>query len=648
MMRAHRTTPQAPRIALVVSLFLATALGLGLTLRDYGIPFLKRAFRTAGYSAWDRSALGLLGNRGWQFMRFMDAVVPEQSPVVIPEGAGPFSEQNILQFFLFPRSIPGCRCPDEANARRTPACTRCLQEADHFIPAIGVFPPVDAMEGAKRWVPFPGNTAWYHGVYTPLDYVPPSILLPRTQVQGFFAVAKVAAIDFTIYFLLFVLGASGAQVFLGPHRHFEIIALAIPLGMGGLTWAVFLISWAMGGTVDPSVYLLALMICLAVLLLVRRLSLRLSPIATSSTTSTLSHGPNRWHDAFTILAFLLLAGLSLLISVNRAYSSYDEIANWALKGYATSEFNSLYAGAEWGGHGLAYPQNLALLISLFRLTDGDALPGSKAVFSLLLISLCVAFYLQWRRNSVPLVVSRAATCLVLTVPIVFQHSTLGYANLPFAVYVVLGVLYAVEGLAENAPRSLALGGLFLGFAAWTRPEGIGFGLVLLAAVSAMALARPRPRANMFVGLLPFAAIALPWFVFGYPHLRQEEIGQSINAMMSSLQDGHLNAQSPSLLLAYSLSHLTRSSIWGVSLYFISLALLVGGVFNRRGIRYHSLGVALLAVLLLALPIGMFYVASYSKSNLGLFLDVSFDRAMFPGMLTLLWSSIPLALSTKRE
>ncbi len=99
------------------------------------------------------------------------------------------------------------------------------------------------------------------------------------------------------------------------------------------------------------------------------------------------------------LAILLCAGVILLagvVSIGRGYSQYDDIANWALKGYGIAEERSIFGGNVWGGHTLEYPQNVPLQIALFRLVEGDLFPASKLTFTLSFASLLLGAYLFWR------------------------------------------------------------------------------------------------------------------------------------------------------------------------------------------------------------------------------------------------------------
>lgn len=634
-----RKAPLWP-LALLLVLAAASAANAYFSLADYGIVQAKRAFRTAGLSSWDRSALSLLGNRGWEYLRFLRAVVPSTSPIVLPTGAEWFSQQNILQFFLMPRGIPSCSGEDPSASGSATAFSDCILKPAHFVPAIGSFPSIAAISDAKKLVPFPGEASWYHGVYTPQVFTPPPNPLPAPTDLAPARFAVSGSLGIGILLGLLVLGVLLARAFLGPRFDLNVVTLAFPLGVGVVTWWTFMVSLARRGRIDLLSYAIAFLLICATAFLTSAV-LR-GPLPKTVPRPSEPHiGLERPVLALSLLGVVVLFGLSLIISVGRAYSSYDEIANWALKGYAIADFNTIYAGSDWGGHGLAYPQNLAILISLFRLADGDLLALSKAAYPMFIFSLCAGSAAFLVRRGLPPAIIAVSTLALLATPILFAHSTLAFANLPFATYTVLGTLYFIEGIPPNSIRQLTLGSLLLGFAAWTRPEGIGFGAIVILVLIAIALISRKVTRVILLSTVPFFVVSLPWLAFGYRYIRSDEVGQTLDGMFSSLASGSINAASPSLLLRYSAAHFADPHTWGLTIAaaFIVIFFALPGI--RRSMSFEVVAACLSAFLLIVLPLLMFYAASYTKPDLVGFLDVSFDRALFPGITLLLLASLAL-------
>src|SRR3989304_4936448 len=130
----------------------------------------------------------------------------------------------------------------------------------------------------------------------------------------------------------------------------------------------------------------------------------------------------------------------------------DGIAIWSVKGYGIAAAESIFGARQWGAFGLHYPLNLPLAIAAVRLIDGDVLPGSKIVFALFYLTLVLGCYVFLLRGGMLARVAALGTLLIATTPIVLDHGTNGYANLPMAAYLVLGGLFAIHGMVDGSAR----------------------------------------------------------------------------------------------------------------------------------------------------------------------------------------------------
>lgn len=619
-------------VPLMLLLAAVSVVNLYLTATDYGIIQAKRVVRMIRYSSWDRSAIGLLGNRGWQFMRFLNAVVPSTSPIVVPIGAEWFSQENVLQFFLMPRGIPSC---SSGNMSGVEADIRaCVGHPGYFVPSIGSFPAADALPQDKRLVPFPSVVGWYHGIYVPVEFAPPHDLLPPPTALRASRVAAIATMDFGLLTAVLLLGLLLTAAILGRRIDLGVASLAFPLGCGALTWCTFLVSLVRRGRLDFLSFALAFTALGGAALVAKNIP-GVPKRASAPNLPSQRERIERPALAILFLLIVVLFSLSAAISVARAYSSFDEIANWALKGYAIADFNTVYAGSAWGGHGLAYPQNLAIFISLFRLADRDVLGFTKLAFPLFLASLSAgsAAFLM-RRGLSPVVACLCVLCLIAT-PVLFLHSTIAFANLPFATYIVLGGVHLIEGVPSRSIRQLVMGNLLLGFAAWTRPEGVGFGALLILILIAVALVSRRFWLGVVIATAPYLVISTSWLGFGYSYIRSDEVGQTLGGLFGALSSGSINTASVSVLMRYAAEHFADVHTWGLTvaaaLFLASLAL---ATIRRRG-SFESAASLVSGLLLIGLPLFMFYAASYTKSDFIGFLDASFQRAFFPGITLLL-------------
>ncbi|MFQ5922465.1 MAG: hypothetical protein ACE5M4_06440 [Anaerolineales bacterium] len=641
------TSGRGVRRAVPVLLLGAVALTqLYLVWTGYGFRWLKAAWRTRDMPAETRSVRFMLGNRAAEYIELLKDYVPEDGKIVLPFGVGEFTQQSLLQFFLMPRAIPGCDCGSTVFEEMTKECVQCLRLEEHAVPAIGEFPPARAVEEDKIFIPNPTDTGWFHGVY--LAKAPPSAAGEGLDDQVM-PLVGVLVVDALLALGLFFLGSLvvGALVWEPGWEH--LLPLGWPLGMGLLTFGVFLLGWA-GADIVPATFAGAFVVLAGVLILIRYRrygkvspipSLReaLSGLGRVSTPGLLS--------LLAIAATILLVGVATAISVGRAYSTFDGIANWAIKGYAIAHESSIFAGINWGKHGLAYPQNIPLLIALFRVVDGDVLPGSKLVAPFLTASMLGGCFVSWRRAGVDQVPSGIATLGLATIPLFFFHATIGYVNVPFTAYLVLGTLFLGRGIVDSNRSSSTFGSLLLGFAAWTRPEGIGFGVVIILALMIGGWLLNRRPTVWASGLLPFLVVSGAWLTFSNQYVVGDEIGQLLREFLPAVQAGQIRTQPLSDLLAYVGIAFRAWRVWGLMAVAIPVLIAFGvaKIRPRNNAMAYLVGLAGLASLLF--PGGMFYVAGYTPGYGMDFLGDSFDRAMFPAVALLFWSGVTMAFASRR-
>ncbi len=576
-------------------------------------------------------------------MRFLSSTIPNDGAVVVPPDSDQFSAQSTLQFFLLPRSIPSCICDENPNEYST-FCIECLRKDSNYVPAIGGFPAPEVMNGWKTLIPFTPKSSIFHGIYAPLQ---PEPTQPDTPIKEPTPLFIALVIDVLICLLIFLLGYFISTEIIQVRESFRALVAAIPVGMGSLTWAVFLVSWV-GIPVSLITFLIVYLGLLSAVVAVR---IRTLPdeekFIPSISIKPLIQNLSNKRLSFKGILFLIVImfGLALFISVGRGYSLYDGIANWALKGYAIAYEGSIYAGQKWGGHSLSYPQNIHLMISLFKLADGDVLPGSKIMFPLFAVSLLYGCYKALRRWNVDDVVALLTVVTVFTVPVIFTHSTFGWGNFIFTSYIVLGTLYWIEGISNQRFEILILGGILLAFSTWTRPEGIAFA----AAITLGTWLTNRIKGKKIVlprRLLMTILIPVTFITFSYSSVRQDEIGQVLNAFWENITRGIFNLQHLSLLSNFTFNRFIDTYVWGYIPHII--VLLFAFILVGRRLTSESEATLLIVSSTIALlfPLFMFYAASFSKTKFTGFLYVSFDRAMMPFIVLIYFSFAKLTLGSK--
>jgi hypothetical protein len=630
---------------LILILSLSVIYQIASVINDYSLIWLKRTYRNISLPSMERNALFLFGGKGTEFLKLISSSVPFDKPVVVPEGYGEFSEQSILQFFLMPRGIPGCHCKDYlASGQISEECKSCLLKDDHSIPAIGKFPPDELLVSEKKFIPFDPN--WYRGIY-----VPPSV--PRNEAEMFIemdtSLPTAFVLDSLSILLIFLLGASIALTVDQSIQWIDLITIGVPIGGGILSWVIFIESWA-GIPISLSLYVFSWLGIFSVVQFLRRFLLKKNELIGFPDLNLRRAGiwlRNHPHLLAIILVVVFLFLSSLIISIGRGYSLFDGIANWALKGYGIALERTVFAAQKWGGHSSEYPQNIHILIALFRILDGDVLPGSKMLFPLFTLSLISGCYSLWRAVGIRIEHAILGTLIIFSIPFLFLHSTIGWGNLIFSTYLVLAVCYFVLGIQFNQPRKFIIAGFLLSFAVWTRPEGIGYVLLLGMLFIGARWTSKKSRISEYVWLLPIAMVSVSWLGFSSRALSRGEIGNVLDTFMRSLISGDVQFDSLRYIVGYAYEQFTAIDTWGFVYYLIILFIAISFLRISSWKNSSIILTFVSGLITLAVPIFMFYAAAYSKSDMSIFLWASFNRAQFPGAI-LLFSSAFMAVAISHD
>ncbi len=328
--------------------------------------------------------------------------------------------------------------------------------------------------------------------------------------------------------------------------------------------------------------------------------------------------------------------MSAAIAVGRSYSSWDAIAIWAAKGYGISLENTIFAGVIWGAHQLEYPLNMPLLISSFRTLEGDIFPGSKLLYPFFYMALLAGSFFFWRTCKVKFRYACVGLLFISTIPIIFEHSTIGYANLPFSVYLVLGTLLGIFGINRGSKGIQLLSGSYLSLAVWTRLEGIFvIPIAILSLLAASRVIKARKIHLLFM-LAPVAVIMGTWVVFGRIHGAQELFTSAIQSLWGSFSKGEFHFDALYWIARSLDRQLLEIKAWGLLLP-LAILLLILHYQKLNPKRYPLSFMALVPALSVGLSIvGFYYLVSF-VGDLRPWLETSVNRMFLPaGLLGSIW------------
>jgi hypothetical protein len=595
-----------------------------------GIRLVRDTWRTIGLPARVRSERLAFGASFSEYLQFVRERVPDDALVAIPpvEHDPVYGNMGLMQYALFPRRLTNCPAIGEWET-----CRANYGGENTFVISVGGFPPPNKPPGSKTYVAYDEN----RGLFAPTRAIlPPRYKEPQVGILG--GVAPIAVSLLLGWIALVAIG--------GGRNGGSPWSLAYPVGSGVLTFGLFVLSWA-GIKLDlvlAEVVAAVLVVGWAVFLVrrIRRGSRPLPPWIRESSSDALFPGRN-----FILVTMGTFALAAIALSVGRSYAGWDSMGIWSVKGYGIALEGSVFAGGEWGSHGLAYPLNIPLQISTFYILNGDWLPHSKLLFPMYYIGLMAGLYSFLRRQASPRVAG-LTSLLVASAPIVFDHATSGYANLPFSAYLVLGLLGLIEG-GLKADRRLEVGaGLLLGLSAWTRPEGFYMAIAAGASVWLVFRVSRSGTPSLAAWAFPFLVIALPWSVFSTSNGFQGETIAALDALWASWRHLTFHVTDIFRILRFLAWQGSRLEFWGVSLPAMLMALLVAA----RGIRFRGnpvqLGVGAAASALFFTVVGYFYIEGF-RSDLNYLLSTSIERVAMPGMiLGMVWLSTLLPVNRSME
>jgi hypothetical protein len=455
-------------------------------------------------------------------------------------------------------------------------------------------------------------------------------------------VLPVVATDLLIVAALVTLGLALVRLILGRPGPLEYASLAFPVGSGAFTWLLFLLSWATVPLAPPTI-LLAYALALGLLVVLVRLTRSARQSEGDARQPSEAGVHLRLQRAGLLATAVIFLAIMGPLAVLKAHSYWDAAAGWIVKGYGIALEVDIRAGQTWGAWGLSYPLNIPLQAMLFRLFDGDRLPGSMLVFPMYGVSLAVGAYRFWRRRGVGEMQSLLGMLLMLTNPLVLLHSSIGYANLPTTVYLVLGACWTIEGLAKARQPDVILGSLLLGLAGWTRAEAVSYGLVLLPALLLLARVVRKRWISVRGALLPFVILVGIWFVFGWTAVQDSKLGGAVGSVVPTMQSGEFRLFElyliPRLLAARALEPKT----WGYLFPIAGVLCLLGlPRLLRRPAGLQWWATSLTTAVFAAIPVGLFYVQSFTFPDQFIrLLNRSFDRAFLPAATMVLVLGVSL-------
>jgi hypothetical protein len=160
------------------------------------------------------------------------------------------------------------------------------------------------------------------------------------------------------------------------------------------------------------------------------------------------------------------------IGIYHPLTAWDSLAQYDFRGHAIAIDHDL-SFIKAGAYFLSYPLMISLVHAAVYMLGGISAQGIHAVIFASFIGVVYGRMRNWTNLSYALL-----TCLLLIGQNeLFDHSTFAYTNLPYTVYLVVGILYATS----TGAYSLLISALMIGSSTWVRSSEVFWivGLLLL-------------------------------------------------------------------------------------------------------------------------------------------------------------------------
>lgn len=628
------------RALLLGALLVAGIVWNVMSLASGDLPlYLKRIWRNRERLAVDRSAALFLGSVGADYVQFLRETVPEDATVVLAPGY-PTGHEGIMEYFLIPREVHDCNAPFEQ-------CARVNAGPRTFVLATRGYALADSQVLGYQWVEFPQSNWEFQGYYAPSGR---SLMTQPLAPPDFLDLVMEIALGLGLAVVVGFIGAGVASGLVGTEHPAMTLAVSFPLGAGLVTFSLFLLSWA-GIDLGLGLLLAVLAAWIAGILFAWRMAMArwMKSLAQVPCAFSLRRSPAQ---AAFLIGLLLLLGLSLLLAVGLSFYEDDELAIWSTKGYGMVLEGTVWAGENWGAHGLSYPLNIPLLIGLHRMIGAEHVPISKMVFPLFYASLLLGAWDFLRRRGAGGWPALLGVTLLATVPLLHFHSTLALANLPLTAYLAVGSLLAVDALADRSEGRVLLSGLMLALGAWTRAEALLYAGTLLAYFVIIGRAYRRSNWRQLARwVLPLVFVAGAWLMFAFASVLSSHLGAAVQVFGRSLDARRVGLAPVGTLAAAFLATGMHKERWASLLPVIGGLALTALVLRRGRSPERAPEWLLAAGLLLTLEVvSIFFIRSYSRPDFEILVRRAIHRHLMPAfvLLYLATAAAALQLAWKRH
>lgn len=285
----------------------------------------------------------------------------------------------------------------------------------------------------------------------------------------------------------------------------EKVALSLPLATLVVSWLLFVINQLFGVKISI-VSVLLVLVCL-ILVFSRKVKTNMLHSDVSQFIKSIHAIQKNKIAVLLIFSILFLWGFVYVQNAVWPIADWDALTLYDMRARVLNN-KGFFDEVIRGGYFLGYPPYTSFL-HLFSYISGSN--QAKVWYSLLYMSFSVGIFTLLRRK-LPIVHSLFGSFLVTSYVDIVSLSTFAYTNIPYTVFLALGMLYLYNWIVGSSKTDLLLAGLLIGGSTWIR----GYEPFWILGVLGVVIGVLIKRQHFVWGLISILAMILirqPWISF---------------------------------------------------------------------------------------------------------------------------------------
>lgn len=280
----------------------------------------------------------------------------------------------------------------------------------------------------------------------------------------------------------------------------ERLGLSLLLG-AGLSTLIWYWLYLAGINFSFISLIISMVIVTTIGLLLSHLAPPTSSLSTPTTFSTI--------DRVLLGVIILGIVLAFVISSYNIITAWDSMALYDFRAHAIVLNHDLRDIVD-SSYYLSYPLFVSLTHAAIYFVGGVNAQGMHSILFVAFLAVIYGRLTTWTSHRVGLL----GVLLTLFTYELMMHSTIAYANLPYSIFLTVGMFYAVSESARLSGRYLIFAGIFLGLSTWVRTTEVFWviGLIYILWYGYQL----RLIKHAILGILLFFLIRQSWiFYYGY-------------------------------------------------------------------------------------------------------------------------------------